>query len=75
MTTFQLHVYMRPIPSYAQSTSFRFASTLWLKVERPLIFTDLIARNQKVGLSTFHTRGQSPKAVALRNAYMVVLFD
>ncbi len=49
--------------------------TLWPKVERPLISTNQIARNHGFGLSTLHTRGQSPKAVALQNAYMATLFD
>jgi hypothetical protein len=29
--------------------------TLWPKVERPLISTNQIARNQEFGLSTLHT--------------------
>jgi hypothetical protein len=33
------------------------------------------AQNQEFALSTLHTKGQSPKAVALQNAYMATLFD
>jgi hypothetical protein len=47
---------------------------LWPKVERPSFYTNQIARSQEFGLSTLHTRLQSPKAVALQNAYMAVLF-
>ena len=47
----------------------------WQQVERLLIFTNLMTRNQEFGLSTLHTRGQSLKAIAIYNAYMVVLFD
>jgi hypothetical protein len=32
-------------------------------------------RNQVFGLSTLHTRGQSPKVVPLQHAYMAVFFD
>ena len=39
--------------------------TLWPKVERPSVSTNQISRNQEFGLSTLHTRGQSPKSVAL----------
>ena len=39
--------------------------TLWPKVERPSISTNQISRNQEFGLSTLHTRGRSPKSVAL----------
>jgi hypothetical protein len=42
--------------------------TLWPKVKRPSISTSHIARNQEFGLSTLHTRGQSPKAVGIENA-------
>ena len=49
--------------------------TLWPKVERPSIFTNQIARNHGFGLSTLHSRGQSPTAVTLQNAYVAVLFD
>ena len=49
--------------------------TLWPKVERPSVSTNQIARNHGFGLSTLHTRGQSPKAVDLQNAYMATLFD
>jgi hypothetical protein len=45
------------------------------RVERPLISTNQIARNHELGLSSLHTRGQSPKAVALQNAYMAIFFD
>jgi hypothetical protein len=31
-------------------------------------------KNQKFGLSTLQIRGQSPKVVALQNAYMTILF-
>jgi hypothetical protein len=31
--------------------------------------------NQEFGLSTLHTRGQSPKAVTLQNAQMALFFD
>jgi hypothetical protein len=44
--------------------------TLWPKAERLSIPTNQIARNQEFSLSTLHTRGQSPKVVALQNAYM-----
>jgi hypothetical protein len=56
-------------------TSPQGCFTLWPKVKRPLIFTNQIARNQEFGLSTLHTRSQSPKVVALQNAYMAILFD
>jgi hypothetical protein len=49
--------------------------TLWLKVERLSIFTNQIARNQRSGLLTLHTRVQSPKVVTLQNVYMPILFD
>jgi hypothetical protein len=49
--------------------------TLWPKVKRPSNSTNQIARNQDLGLSTLHTRGQSPKAVSLQNAYMEILLD
>jgi hypothetical protein len=49
--------------------------TLWPKVKRPSIFTNQIARNQEFGLSTLHTRGQSPKVITLQNVYMTILFD
>ena len=39
--------------------------TLWPKVERPSVSTNQISRNQEFGLSTLHTRGRSPKSVAL----------
>jgi hypothetical protein len=38
------------------------------------ISTNQSARNHEFGLSTLHTRGQSPKAIALQNAYMAILF-
>ena len=37
--------------------------------------TNQIARNEEFSLSTLHTRGQSPKAITLQNAYMAILFD
>jgi len=37
-------------------------------------FYHQIERNQELGLSTFHTRGQSPNVVPFQNAYMAVLF-
>jgi hypothetical protein len=51
--------------------------TLWPKVERPSISTNLVARNQEFSLSTLHTKGESPKpkAVTMFNAYMAILFD
>ena len=45
------------------------------KVKRPSIFTDQIARNHEIGLSTLHTRRQVPKTVAIQNAYVAILFD
>jgi hypothetical protein len=39
------------------------------------ISTNPSASNQQFGLSTLHTRGQSPKATALQNAYMAVFVD
>jgi hypothetical protein len=56
---------------HEHSTKGRF--TLWPKVERLSISTNKIARNQEFSLSTLHTRGQSPKAIALQNAYMAIL--
>jgi len=38
---------------------------LWSKVKRPSVSTNGIARNQEFGLSTLHTRDQSPTAVIL----------
>jgi hypothetical protein len=38
-----------------------------------LISTNQIARNLEFGLSTLHTKGQSPKAVAILSAYMAIL--
>ena len=49
--------------------------TLWPKFKRPSISTNQIARNQELGLSSLHIRGQSPKVIALWNAYMALLFD
>jgi len=49
--------------------------TLWPKVERPSVSTNQISRNPKFGLSTLHTMGKSPPAMALQSAYMVALFD
>jgi hypothetical protein len=49
---------------------FKGHFTLWLKVERPSISTNQIARNRKSDLSTLHTRGQSPKAVAILKVFM-----
>jgi hypothetical protein len=39
-----------------------------------LVSTNHIARYQEFGLSTLHTKGQSPEAVALQNAYMAIFF-
>jgi hypothetical protein len=36
------------------SSSYKGHFTLWSKVERPLIFTNQIARNQEFGLSALH---------------------
>jgi hypothetical protein len=58
--------------SWSAVTYGRF--TLWSNVERLSISTNQIARNQEFSLST-HTRGQSPKGVALQIAYMSILFD
>ena len=44
--------------------------TLWLNIKKPSISTNQIARNQEFGMSTLHTKGQTPKAVVLQNAYM-----
>ena len=38
------------------------------------IFTNHIVRNQEFSLLTLHTRGQSPKVVALQNVHMAVFF-
>jgi hypothetical protein len=48
---------------WVQGTKACFA--LWPKVKRQSTSTNQIARNQEFGLSTFCTRGQSPKVVAL----------
>jgi hypothetical protein len=47
---------------------------LWPKVKRLPISTIDIARNQEFDFSILHTRGQSPKAIALQNAYIAILF-
>jgi hypothetical protein len=49
--------------------------TLWPKVERLSISTNQIAGNEEFGLSTLHSRGQSPEVAALRNTYMAILLD
>ena len=54
------------MPSFA-ITLGRF--TLCLEA---LISTDQVARNQELGCSILHTRGQSPKVAAI---YMAILFD
>ena len=54
---------------------FKGHFTLWPKVERPSLSTIQIVRTQESGLLTLCTRGQSPKAIALQNAYMAILFD
>jgi hypothetical protein len=40
--------------------------TLWPKVERPLIFTSHIARNQEFGLSTLHTMAKVQRPSQLK---------
>jgi hypothetical protein len=37
--------------------------------------TNQIVRNQDFDPSTFHTRGQSPKAFTLQKSYIATLFD
>ena len=39
------------------------------------VFINHIVRNQAFGLSTLHTKGQSPKPVVLQDAYMAIFFD
>ena len=46
--------------------------TLWPKVEKPSISTNQIGGNQEFDLLTLHTRGQTPKVIALQNAYMAI---
>jgi len=45
---------LNPAPAFLNSTT-KGHFTLWPKVERPLISTNQIARNQEFGLSTLHT--------------------
>jgi hypothetical protein len=53
-----MHIYKK----YSLFTYNEGCFTLWLKIERLSISTNQVARKQEFGLSTLHTRGQSPKA-------------
>jgi hypothetical protein len=57
---FYIHGMRRLATKFNTSNTFKEIKgpfTLWPKVERPLISTNHIARNQEFGLSTLHTRG------------------
>jgi hypothetical protein len=74
LTTYSYYSYRHYSLFVSESISSHFLSffhegkgcfTLWPKAKRPSISTNQIARNQEVGLSTLHTRGQSPKTITI----------
>jgi hypothetical protein len=48
-------IYKQEVDNHQPAAVFKGRFTLWPKVERPLISTNQIARNQEFGLSTLHT--------------------